>query len=397
MMELIKSLSEAEPFAQDSNDTPLPTQMIFEAVSEVYPNKGAPDELRLAYGKHLNEACASQKSTVSIESETAEPVSPERYLSSYTKKFCRRCFTYGCLTHEKEEFSRPDRKKFEDKPEKKKCDADCYMQLSDHPEPGTSALVSDEEWNVHDQSFFRVLQISFLDNFCAIARGMQNKTCKQVSEFAQKDENQAAEQEPSSSGVRHKKPSKKGKFLNKILAGRVVKDASQNDERDYSPCDHDGPCKAGCVCFDRNTFCEKFCKCPPTCKKRFPGCRCKGQCLTNLCSCYIGYRECDPDICQCNMERAKQCECEPAGCKCQKVCENVRIQRGLRKRLLLAPSDIKGGGWGMFIRDGAKRHDFIYVSSCSASSRGKYFLTIALSCRSTAARKLPSKKRLVER
>uniref|UniRef100_A0A8C6KJE3 [histone H3]-lysine(27) N-trimethyltransferase n=1 Tax=Nothobranchius furzeri TaxID=105023 RepID=A0A8C6KJE3_NOTFU len=191
------------------------------------------------------------------------------------------------------------------------------------------------QWSGAEESLFRVLHGTYFNNFCSIARLIGTKNCKEVG----------------------------------II--QLKKDNSSNQVYNYQPCDHpDHPCDSSCPCVMTQNFCEKFCQCEHECQNRFPGCRCKTQCNTKQCPCYLAVRECDPDLCM---------TCGAADHWDSKVvsCKNCSIQRGLKKHLLLAPSDV--AGWGTFIKEPVQKNEFIseycgeLISQDEADRRGRIY------------------------
>uniref|UniRef100_A0A674ISQ6 Histone-lysine N-methyltransferase EZH2 n=1 Tax=Terrapene triunguis TaxID=2587831 RepID=A0A674ISQ6_9SAUR len=209
------------------------------------------------------------------------------------------------------------------------------------------------EWSGAEASMFRVLIGTYYDNFCAIARLIGTKTCRQVYEF------------------RVKESIKVLSFLIFSNYYYFYSDGSSNHVYNYQPCDHPRqPCDSSCPCVIAQNFCEKFCQCSSECQNRFPGCRCKAQCNTKQCPCYLAVRECDPDLCL-TCGAADHWDSKNVSCK------NCSIQRGSKKHLLLAPSDV--AGWGIFIKDPVQKNEFIseycgeIISQDEADRRGKVY------------------------
>lgn len=380
-----ETLNDSSQTLTDSKDLQFPNQIIFQAISEMFPNKGNPEELRQSYielTKSVDPNRPPEYCTPNIDGPNAESVSHDQTLHSFHALFCRRCFKYDCFLHRLSSNCGPNlqkRKGPELEVNEEPCGPNCYMHLpgikttttenkknknnSDEKKREskceslvnfTTALESDDVWTGSDQSFFRVLHRCFLNNYCAIARGLQTKTCQQVYEFAQEELKHI---EPLELGKNASPPRKqqKKKINTKLwtmhIRKNARKEANANNVYNYTPCDHAGPCQASCPCYESSNYCEKFCNCSTDCPNRFPGCRCKAQCNTKQCSCYLAVRECDPDLCQCGAHQFHISKM---------TCKNVSVQRGMRKHLLMAPSDV--AGWGIFLKDGAQKNEFISVS-----------------------------------
>ncbi|KAM5255147.1 histone-lysine N-methyltransferase EZH2 isoform 8-T8 [Ctenodactylus gundi] len=416
-----KDLEDSRDDKESHPPRKFPSDKIFEAISSMFPDKGTAEELKEKY-KELTEqqlpGALPPECTPNIDGPNAKSVQREQSLHSFHTLFCRRCFKYDCFLHPFH--ATPNtykRKNTETALDNKPCGPQCYQHLEGAKEfaaaltaeriktppkrpggrrrgrlPNNSSRPStptinvleskdtdsdreagtetggenndkeeeekkDEtsssseansrcqtpikmkpnieppenvEWSGAEASMFRVLIGTYYDNFCAIARLIGTKTCRQVYEFRVKESSIIAPAPAEDVDT----PPRKKKRKHRLWAAHCRKIQLKKGQN------------------------------------RFPGCRCKAQCNTKQCPCYLAVRECDPDLCL-TCGAADHWDSKNVSCK------NCSIQRGSKKHLLLAPSDV--AGWGIFIKDPVQKNEFIseycgeIISQDEADRRGKVY------------------------
>uniref|UniRef100_A0A8C6ZU09 [histone H3]-lysine(27) N-trimethyltransferase n=1 Tax=Nothoprocta perdicaria TaxID=30464 RepID=A0A8C6ZU09_NOTPE len=384
----------------------FPSDKIFEAISSMFPDKGTAEELKEKY-KELTEqqlpGALPPECTPNIDGPNAKSVQREQSLHSFHTLFCRRCFKYDCFLHPFH--ATPNtykRKNTETALDNKPCGPHCYQHLEGAKEfaaaltaeriktppkrpggrrrgrlpnntsrpstPTINVLESKDtdsdreagtetggenndkeeeekkdetsssseansrcqtpikmkpnieppenvEWSGAEASMFRVLIGTYYDNFCAIARLIGTKTCRQVYEFRVKESSIIAPVPAEDVDT----PPRKKKRKHRLWAAHCRKIQLKKGQN------------------------------------RFPGCRCKAQCNTKQCPCYLAVRECDPDLCL---------TCGAA-------------DHWDSKNAHLCASYV--AGWGIFIKDPVQKNEFIseycgeIISQDEADRRGKVY------------------------
>ncbi|ELW72853.1 Histone-lysine N-methyltransferase EZH2 [Tupaia chinensis] len=387
--ELIKNYDGKVHGDRDKESRPprkFPSDKIFEAISSMFPDKGTAEELKEKY-KELTEqqlpGALPPECTPNIDGPNAKSVQREQSLHSFHTLFCRRCFKYDCFLHPFH--ATPNtykRKNTETALDNKPCGPQCYQHLEGAKEfaaaltaeriktppkrpggrrrgrlPNNSSRPStptinvleskdtdsdreagtetggenndkeeeekkDEtsssseansrcqtpikmkpnieppenvEWSGAEASMFRVLIGTYYDNFCAIARLIGTKTCRQVYEFRVKESSIIAPAPAEDVDT----PPRKKKRKHRLWAAHCRKIQLKKGQN------------------------------------RFPGCRCKAQCNTKQCPCYLAVRECDPDLCL-TCGAADHWDSKNVSCK------NCSIQRGSKKVNFVVDATRKG-------------------------------------------------------
>ncbi|KAG9249066.1 hypothetical protein BJ878DRAFT_150519 [Calycina marina] len=127
-------------------------------------------------------------------------------------------------------------------------------------------------------------------------------------------------------------------------------------------CAHEGPCDADCHCFDMDILCEQFCGCSDDCPRKWTGCACSlGKrgltCHTDTCICIQMNRECGPQCGSCGAisrilpQNKHNDELFTTGC------QNVHLQRGVSKALLVGESRLKG--FGLYMAEPARKGAYL--------------------------------------
>lgn len=148
------------------------------------------------------------------------------------------------------------------------------------------------------------------------------------------------------------------------------------------PCNHSGPCGKGCPCVDAKLLCDRFCRCTAeSCAYKYTGCACHAigkTCIQQKvagrpCICVQLNRECDPVLCSgCGAsERADPLNAYDTDLHAT-GCQNVALQRGVSKSVLLGESQIKDCGYGLFTAEDIAADEFVieYVGELISHDEG---------------------------
>ena len=284
------------------------------------------------------------------------PVRP-KILHSFHTLFCRLCFSYDCQAHKyvnneslASESAKPKQPSSVEtsvattatttttSSSSKPCSASCHFVLQ-----STDGLIMHVKkagvlWSQSEIALLKVYAPICQLNSCHLAKVLRTKSCQEIKDYTrngsfqslldteESNTNPACSSASEASKRRNASPTpattsagnatkrKKTRSGHAHFAARklheevaAMKEDGVDDDDDesfkqgnsYRPCSHDAnaSCDENCPCVQSGNFCEKYCQCSDECINKFRGCRCRSFCNSKHCPCYIGLRQCDPDLC----------------------------------------------------------------------------------------------------
>ena len=257
----------------------------------------------------------------------------------------------------------------------KPCDNQCYQSY----DIGDSAFVT-REWTEDETNLLRSFHLTFANSSgrvpCTVCN-MINRNCWEVYRHMKELRLPVSLRPPTPPAVVDTpsvKPVSWYDRVRRVLNGdwsdhTITHFHALREQRE--PCNHDGPCTAArdCPCVKAKILCERFCRCTAECcAYKFTGCACHGSGKTcyarqkegKPCICVQLNRECDPILCggcgarqRADPEHRDNDELHATGC------QNVSLQRGKSKSVVLGQSQLEGCGYGLFTAEDIGADEFI--------------------------------------